>query len=137
MHYVANMMLKEDIIFILYIVIFVFFGTYVREISLVYTRRQKCTDKFKMFIGTLIGIILTSGIKEYYLKGINVDSMQIILPAFMCGVLGYEVFTRIGSISDIKRLARDLREIVSILTEKHRHEEDEEDNERGHDRDDD
>lgn len=94
---------------------FVFFGTCVRELSLVYIGRQNTIDMFKVFIGTLIGIILTSGIKEYYLHDIETTSTQMLLPAFMCGIIGYEVFTRVGSIADIKQLALDVHEIFSIL----------------------
>lgn len=100
---------------VLYIVIFVFFGTCVREISLIYIARQPGIDRSKIFIGTLIGIMLTSGIKEYYLYDIEVTNLQMLLPSFMCGMIGYEVFTKIGSIKDIKQLANDIHEIFSIL----------------------
>lgn len=119
---------------VLYIVIFVFFGTYLREISLVYIARQQGINRFKIFIGTLIGVILTSGIKEYYLRDMEINSLQMLLPSFMCGMIGYEVFTRIGSIKDIKQLANDIHEIFSILMGKYEDEDDDEKHKDKHER---
>ena len=92
---------------------FAFTGSYIQEILAVYRGTQKRTKMHKIIIGTIIGALLYFILKNRYLTDMDIISSAAI--NLFCGSLGYEIFSKCSSIENLKKLARDLHDIVANI----------------------
>lgn len=89
-------------------------GSYLRELNNIYRGEQRGTKIHKVVIGTIVGMGLYLIFMYKFIHGLNI-TISVALNV-VCGLLGYELFTKLGSIDDIKKLSSDVAEIVKNLS---------------------
>ena len=93
---------------------FAFTGAFLQEIITIYKGNQRSIKVHKMIIGTIIGMILFMLILGRYLNDMNIAFS--VFANVICGLFGYEMFTRSTSLERLKNTTKDIHEIITNLT---------------------
>ena len=93
---------------------FAFTGSFLQEVINIYKGKQRSTKIHKMIIGTIIGMIIFLLILGRYLNELNVAFS--VFANVICGLFGYELFTRSTSLERLKNTTKDIHEIITNLT---------------------
>ena len=93
---------------------FAFTGAFLQEIITIYKGNQRSIKVHKMIIGTIIGMILFMLILGRYLNDMNIAFS--VFANVICGLFGYELFTRSTSLERLKNTTKDIHEIITNLT---------------------
>ena len=93
---------------------FAFTGAFLQEIITIYKGHQRSIKIHKIIIGTIIGLILFMLILGRYVEHINISFG--IFANVICGLFGYELFSRSSSLDRLKNTTKDIHDIITNLT---------------------